>query len=104
MIYLLIFISIFLSCCGIYLAKTLRDSEEKIKELEDENAMLKLELEESKAKEGKGILESTIDGICKALNNFDFSSALLSSQKSIDEYSSTVKSIMNQEDVENDTM
>lgn len=80
MIYILIFISIFLCCCGIYLAKTLRDSEEKIKELE-----------ESKAKEGKGILESTIDGICKALNSFDFSSML--SQKSIEE--------MNQEDENN---
>lgn len=95
MIYILIFISIFLSCCGIYLAKTLRDSEEKIKELEDENAMLKLELEESKSKEGKGILESVIDGMCKAFNNIDFSTVL--SQKSIEEYTST----MNQEDESN---
>ena len=35
------------------------------------------------------------------LKSLDFSSALLSSQKSIDEYSSTVKSIMNQEEKEN---
>lgn len=76
----------------------------RIIELEKENAELSLriseleaELEESRAKEGKGILESTIDGICKALNSIDFSSLL--SQKSIEEYTST----MNQESLHDDS-
>ena len=70
----------------------------RIIELEKENADLSLriseleaELEESRAKEGKGILENTIDGICKALNSIDFQSII--SEKVVDEYSTNIESM-----------
>lgn len=74
----------------------IRERTDEVVFLRNENEELRKQLEESRAKEGKGILESTIDGICNALNSFGFSSLL--SQKSIEEYTST----MNQEDVENE--
>ena len=70
----------------------IRERTDEVVFLRNENEELRKQLEESRAKEGMGILESIIDGMCKAFNSIDFSSLL--SQESIDE--------MNQEDENNE--
>lgn len=68
----------------------IRERTDEVVYLRNENKELRKQLEESRAKEGKGILESAIDGMCKAFNSIDFSSML--SQKTIEEYSTNIES------------
>lgn len=59
--------------------KRIRDLEHQITELSLRISELEAELEESRAKEGKGCLEKMLDGIADAISSIDFSAIDFSS-------------------------